>query len=48
MADLTFMYTIVAGVFARIVALLFTARAKRYRGGFKPITKEERSWCSVN
>jgi len=43
MADLPFMYTIVTGVFAAFAALLFTTRAKRYRGGFKPVTKEERS-----
>jgi hypothetical protein len=43
MADQLFMYAIVAGVFAAFAAVLFTARAKRYRGGFKPVGKEERS-----
>jgi hypothetical protein len=43
MADQLFMYAIVAGVFAALAAVLFTARAKRYHKGFKPVAKEERS-----
>ncbi|HZI72035.1 MAG TPA: hypothetical protein VFD60_12835 [Nitrososphaeraceae archaeon] len=39
MADQLFMYAITAGVFAAFAAVLFTARAKRYRS--KSIASEE-------
>jgi hypothetical protein len=35
MADQLFMYAITAGVFAAFAAVLFTARAKRYRNKSK-------------
>jgi hypothetical protein len=41
MADQPFMYAIVTGVFAAFAAVLFTARALRYRAGFKPRASDE-------
>lgn len=34
MADAMFMYTVTAGIFAFLVAVVFGARAKRYRSGY--------------
>jgi hypothetical protein len=41
MADQPFMYAIVTGVFAAFAAVLFTARAKRYRERFE--SREQKS-----
>jgi hypothetical protein len=41
MADQPFMYAVVIGVFAAFAAVLFTARAKRYREGFKPRASDD-------
>jgi hypothetical protein len=43
MADQIFMYAVTAGVFAAFVAVLFTARAKRYRDVSKSTASEQRS-----
>jgi hypothetical protein len=43
MADEIFMYAVTAGVFAAFTALLFTARAKRYRDVSKSTPSEQRS-----
>jgi len=43
MADQIFMYGITAGVFAAFTAVLFTARAKRYRDASKSTLSEQRS-----
>lgn len=34
MADSMFMFTVTAGIFAFLVAILFGARAKRYSSGY--------------
>jgi hypothetical protein len=43
MAVQVFMFAITAGVFTVFTALLFTARAKRYSQGFKPVSKGYKS-----
>jgi hypothetical protein len=43
MADQPFMYAITAGVFAAFAAVLFVARAKRYRSKSSIASEEQKS-----
>jgi len=43
MADQPFMYAITAGVFAAFTAVLFVARAKRYRSKSSIASEEQKS-----
>ena len=47
MADQPFMYAIVIGVFAAFAAVLFTARAIRYRAGFKPRASDQQKSSAI-
>ena len=47
MVDQVFMFIETAGVFAGFAALVFVARAKRYRQGFKPVTSTEEKSSAI-